>query len=779
MEAAAKTVELLTQRTLPETPYYLSNHPEWRYRPRPDDHLRPEEWRSTRLQYSTLLAEADRGVLLTRPDYDMREEPPKPVSRDVNALSKAGGEKKKLSLSDYKNKKTAATSPSEPAVSKLREPERAGASASRPLAGSGAHPSDVRASADSKRAPDARPSDARKDRPRDSIDGKLRPKDYGADTSLPLPSTLPPKPPLKNYPLPPRPPSPAAKKRVADHDDEARPQKRSRSENTRPNDDRPSPRDEPVRRRDSSLHGTGRRDSPILNGKSALQGASVLGRAPPPANRPRGNSVNGHTGTLGKTTPKQDSPKKAVVPPLLSPLHLGPGFEEDTPPKQDRRRPNNTPPRSKKPEHAIEEKKRKPVVTLPSLISPTLPPIIEAALLCMQQGSPEPDERPKQKKDPVSKHKKNLSTDDSLDEAPVKPRRLLVKLKISQGLLRKSFRRIMGPPVATPPNRDREPSSEEDRTSARKRPVAALEPDSATGQQARSSDVPPALRRPTTPPRKSQTAMSRVNSSNSAAHTPGESMRRTPSAATTGDKQPNGIASGKTELTVLQEKEARMRKMGIALKHAADSALFKGRRSPSASNSKSSQPRAASNESVDPQSTQIGLVLGLECMLCFMQAFQTQDAIRSMLNKPPDGKAWPSLIPVASFFLREPNWPKHNQAAHGLLLLLLSFVADGAIRSDVALEPGPETARALFEHEQLRTGTLLQLRDVYTLVDQPRLRATEITPWATIDDVTHTALRIMKRWCAGQGISWTTGLTPGDYGREEESQVSAEAAEQH
>lgn len=186
MEAAAKTVELLTQRTLPDTPYYLSNSPDWRYRPRPDDHVRPEEWHSTRLQYSTLLAEADRGVLLTRPDYDMREDPPKPVSRDVNSLSKPAGEKKKLSLSDYKNKKTlpASTSPPEPAVSKLRDSERAGASASASAspAGSGARPSsEYRANSDSRRSLDARPPESRKQRPEPSNDAKPRSKDYIAD----------------------------------------------------------------------------------------------------------------------------------------------------------------------------------------------------------------------------------------------------------------------------------------------------------------------------------------------------------------------------------------------------------------------------------------------------------------------------------------------------------------------------------------------------------------------------------------------------------------------
>lgn len=124
MEAAAKTVELLTRRILPDKPHHLSVSPDWRHR-RPTTESRPfEEWNSPRLQYMTFLSEADRGPLLTRPYYDMREEPPKPVPREVNSLSaKSGAEKKKLSLSDYKNKKTtgAVASPPEPSISKGRD----------------------------------------------------------------------------------------------------------------------------------------------------------------------------------------------------------------------------------------------------------------------------------------------------------------------------------------------------------------------------------------------------------------------------------------------------------------------------------------------------------------------------------------------------------------------------------------------------------------------------------------------------------------------------------
>lgn len=128
MEAAAKTVHLLTQRILPEKPHHLSYSTDWKCRPPHDDNAKHfEEWDNPRLQYMTFVSEADRGLLLTRPYYDMRVEPSKPVPREVNALAKPSGEKKKLSLSDYKNKKTTvppSDTYSEPAITKRREPDR-------------------------------------------------------------------------------------------------------------------------------------------------------------------------------------------------------------------------------------------------------------------------------------------------------------------------------------------------------------------------------------------------------------------------------------------------------------------------------------------------------------------------------------------------------------------------------------------------------------------------------------------------------------------------------
>lgn len=167
MEAAAKTVEELSKSILPDKPHQLSFVPDWRYRPPPDADdaesrgakRRFEEWHNTRLQYLTFVSEADRGTVLTRSYYDMREEPAKLVPREVSALAKSGstGEKKKLSLSDYKNKKTgvASASPPEPAIAKKKESERAASQAASP-AGSTPNPAtqDTNRSGQDSRKPD-------------------------------------------------------------------------------------------------------------------------------------------------------------------------------------------------------------------------------------------------------------------------------------------------------------------------------------------------------------------------------------------------------------------------------------------------------------------------------------------------------------------------------------------------------------------------------------------------------------------------------------------------
>lgn len=144
MEAAAKSIELLTQHHLPEKPHQLAYSQDWRLRPttEPENPRRIEEWHNSRVQYMTFLSHADRGLLLTRSYYDLREDPTNANTPDTSIIanSKPAGEKKKLSLSDYKNKKTSSSEtppPTEAAVAKIRDADRQAVQVTRHVSDSG------------------------------------------------------------------------------------------------------------------------------------------------------------------------------------------------------------------------------------------------------------------------------------------------------------------------------------------------------------------------------------------------------------------------------------------------------------------------------------------------------------------------------------------------------------------------------------------------------------------------------------------------------------------
>lgn len=81
MDVAAQEITKLVQRILPERPHHLSVSATGRY-PVP-----PGLWPNTSpLQYTTFVSEADRGVLLTRPYFDIQLEP----EEDPNNKNKRG-----------------------------------------------------------------------------------------------------------------------------------------------------------------------------------------------------------------------------------------------------------------------------------------------------------------------------------------------------------------------------------------------------------------------------------------------------------------------------------------------------------------------------------------------------------------------------------------------------------------------------------------------------------------------------------------------------------------
>lgn len=122
MEAAAERIRSVVKNLLPERPHHLSLFPDRKY-PVP-----PNFWQhQSPLQYTTFLSDAGRGVLLTRPYFDICDEPDPDTASSKPPVR--NGPKKtvnKMSFLDYKKQKEkASTSPTENAVPSKTDAYRA------------------------------------------------------------------------------------------------------------------------------------------------------------------------------------------------------------------------------------------------------------------------------------------------------------------------------------------------------------------------------------------------------------------------------------------------------------------------------------------------------------------------------------------------------------------------------------------------------------------------------------------------------------------------------
>ncbi|KAF4987315.1 hypothetical protein FGRMN_10440 [Fusarium graminum] len=759
MEAAAKTVQQLTKRILPEKPHHLSYSADWRYHVPANESRQkhPEEWDNPRLQYSTLVSEADRGVLLTRSYYDMRVEPPKPVPREVGVLAK-GGEKKKLSLSDYKNKKTSGvtsdTSTPEPPSAKKRELERT--------------------SAEPKSVSEIRKPDLQRQR------------DHYPDTKtqktpkLPVVDMrLPPKPPAS---LPPRPVSPDSRKRATNVEDDHRLQKRFRPDVPRPVDDRSRPvRDEPPRRKDrDSLapNDVPSREKPasassLPNGRSILKGTNASSvRNQSPAGRGRGDSVNGaRPGASGNTkgTPaKTDNTSRSSVPPLLSPLHIS-WDNQNSIDKDDKRRAreDDTPrPKSKKfeppppPKTKNDAGRDRSPLRLPALLSPTLPSALEAELSrrkntanatearvqderYMDEPSEERHKSTTARKAPVEHEERNEDEDSS----PKERRRLIVNLRISKRL-RQTFKRILALP---PKRRERSESTEAPSASqSKKRPAPAENTgDTIAVKRPRLPSISSGLPPPLTPSKKGA-AMSRVSSSNSQAQTPGEVATVTPVPAGSDRPTANGtdITRGdKVDSRMLLEKHTRFSNLGRRLKHEGDVA-----------NQRCSKLVSSGDTRGGESSRKQFYALAVESTIAFMASFYLLSVSRNMQHKASDPGSWASLIKMVDYLQKETRRDmKRHQPIYALVLILQAITADEFLKAFTSYEH--ISKEDIFAHQATRCRNWPLIREVYEGIHNSRLRA-DIKPWSTVEEVCQASMRVIRQWCQDENVEWSPEFDP-------------------
>ena len=592
---------------------------------------------------------------------------------------------------------------------------------------------------------------------------------------------LPPKPPG----LPPKPPTPESRKRAADGDDATRPPKRPKpTEVGRSGDDRlHTSRDDTLRRkagdtassRDASSHRSLNASSSLPNGRAIPKGTASSGRGASPPPRSRGDSVNGvrHSGSDNhRGAPhKMESSSKPSVPPLLSPLHLDvEGNKDDYESRKAERRyrdeGESRPARPNKNQETQKSLKRQrsPPPRLPPLLSPTLPPEVEAELERRKKdSSPSPDSRARDKDPPPQKKR---APGEPLSEAADRSRsRLVVTLKIPRRM-RQEFRLLMKLSPREKPQRTERPPGGLLQAKAEKRAPAPADKslDPSATKRPRASEASTAIKGPavpSTPSKKGSTAMSRVSSSNSMANTPGDGVAATPTMPGSSERASHERGplskSSEAKIRALREREDTLRAIGRQLKHKGDLSL-----KPSGDHGASTNGSGRPGET----NTRAGYALMVESIAAFMTSFHLQDVHRGLAGKPSDPKVWTTLFPLMDMLLKDLRRSEQRRYApvFALTLLLQGVSHDQVLNAWTTYEDPSNSisVKNLVRHERSRKQIWTQFRDTIDNIDGTY--HVKVSAWYSVEEVVESTLRILRRWCADEGVDWSAELNLREHG---------------
>ncbi|KAK0673446.1 hypothetical protein QBC41DRAFT_125430, partial [Cercophora samala] len=647
MDGAKKNAEdLVAQHILPNCPYHLSLYHDRQY-------PKAEEWwfngPSARLQYQSFSSDAERGFLYTVPPWAIVKEeqaaqmPPKPPA-------KVGEVKKKMSLAEALKRRQSPMSP----MGNNSNNDTPARSESRTTNGSVVHkpppplPSREREAvtkkesvkpverSDVRRVPskaDSRP-DSRAERPRPEINGDRN-----------------------KHPPPRSQPEPESRKRVADTDSSLPPQKRPRSEQVsgskleREYGRQPKPEPPRERGRDRGAPERTQRDRDTKN--DSLH-PTTNGLAPASTDRDRENTasprstiqVNGSRvrSDSGRSTPrKPETLTKPQLPVLLSPLH--PSLEAELEEHRPRKKlADKAPPRSQKAaDGPPPAKKRRPPV-IPELLSPTLPAIVEEALI-QSNHTPSKSQSGSQSESSPSSARKTIiaapliSLPPPAEEKPSRPSRIVtLKLKKANAKRAKDLLSLPSKSAKDALKKERSISVEATPPPARKRPRPADEVE----------PPPPAVIPPKSRTIKAELMKNNHNSPSTPLRVPPPPSNSQPTPlrpTSTTPLKPSLPPAGSVEPTrpptrdvsvdpktvaqiehhkALQNEYTRL---GSKIKHTRDDLTKSAHGNPSPADEKRLS------------------ALHLEMVLAYFLAFYSLNVWRTLSGRPGDIQVWDSLLP--------------------------------------------------------------------------------------------------------------------------------------
>ena len=725
MEGAEKNADNLAKRILPERPHHLTLSLTDKY-PEPAGY-----WftgKSHRLQYTTYLSDCDRGVLITRPAYDICEEPPSASSAMPPKPAPSNGEaKKKLSLKDYQKWRKDPSSTPKP---EARPAEAKGDTKVNGTVESGApvkeniKPDDAKA-----KTKPVRTEERESEKPRITVNGdSIRSshnsqsqievdsrKRAGADTERdqhnkrPRPDTS-----HETSRLPPKPEAP--RNRVSDRTD-----KDTRKE---------------------SLH-------PTTNGRAADRERDVSAS-------PKSTIMVNGSRPYKESTPeprrKRDTASKAPVPALLSPLHPSLLAGESDKPKS-KKLAEKAPPRSLK----MDNSKKK--FEIPALLSPTLPAIVEEELARKSKVTPSkaesrdikaqlPDSPSIARKTKVKAEP--IEEEDEEEEEPEPSCIVTLKLKKANAKRAKDLLSLPSKAVKDAMRKERTAArAEATPPPARKRPRAPDDTpqESVAAKRPRSAIGDTVIARPTgmtTPLKPSAPAMSRVPSTQSLNATPGPAPTRhiTPGMGDRSSVPP--LAPPSAETAPFRERDAEYRTYGGKLKHQRD-AVDAQLRDPVKLKTLSSA--AATLE------TKRAMILHIEMVMAYMIAFYNGNHARIMDRRAPDFATWESLVPhFSELKKRVYSVRPFRILTTQLFAVMLEHITATFAQADQA------TAPALLARwqkmERLRPEVWHEVYGLADFVEDKRVKMT-VGPWTKIEEAVIGAMGVMKRWAEIEEVRWS------------------------
>ncbi|POS73650.1 hypothetical protein DHEL01_v207957 [Diaporthe helianthi] len=718
MEVAAERIRSV-KKLLPERPHHLALSLGRKYPVPPNfwDHQSP-------LQYSTFLSDADRGLLLTRPYYDICDEPE--ASLPTRQPTPQAGAKKagsKMTLEVWKSKKVA-TSPTENGVLGRAEDKKQRVSAHGPE-------KDASRREQGKVKQTGTQRDSKGPDPRVNGDVERSKSSLSKVTPRDAPS-----------------PSSEGKKRPLEQDDSTRPLKKTKSSEPPPSEaPRKAPRSETPSGRERAMSASkdGRTGAPLSNssGRAAQPSSKDQTRAASPKIAVNGTKSQS-SASRNTLPPKPESSGKHLVPPILSPLKLT--FDDDletwSPKKKgvDGHATGKSQNKPFRPEVTV--KKRAATPELPPILSPTLPPQVEEALARIQktQAKEEAKDPPGQSSDAATGARKTRVPANDCDAEARPAKFVTIKYKKT---LRKRIQSLLALP-SRPWPKERSLSADNTPPPASKRP-RATEPvaEPVTGSVGAKRPKAPETtgsKAPYTPPKPpTANSLSAPGGSQTQTQTPGGRVAQTPGTGEAAQTGRDGTAK-----ETLRRRWDEFCKIGKRLKHKRDKEFPANAAGPNAGGQSRDYRRA---------------MLTIEMILAYMIAFRSLNQRSEISGAAMELASWLTLEP----HLRElKQMARHSTSLQALAYQLHGIVINELIRAFASmglqggeqLKLGKDQHMAVFQAMKNNPRIWTEANDLRGKVPDKSLRTPTMGTWTTPHRAASDALQVLTRFAEREHVNW-------------------------